>query len=65
MKLSFKKFQALLIAFFVFTAIHGQSDSVKPNPLGFRLPVSAPKPYAEIITAKAKSRNGLFKVHKV
>jgi len=65
MKLSFKKFQALLIAFFVFTAIYGQSDSVKPNPLGFRLPVSAPKPYAEIITAKAKSRNGLFKVHKV
>lgn len=65
MKLSLKKINTSLIAFFIFTAIYAQNDSVRPTPGGFRLPVSTPKPYADVITAKAKSHSGLFKVHKV
>jgi len=40
------------------------ADTTKPAVPGIR-PVSGPKPYKEVITDKAKTDEGLFKVHKL
>ncbi|MEI7420555.1 MAG: zinc-dependent metalloprotease [Prolixibacteraceae bacterium] len=71
MKLLLRKFLVLLIASFCYVSIYAQGDtnpdSAKTTPgSGFRMPMaSKPRPYAEVITAKAKTDKGLFKVHKV
>jgi hypothetical protein len=44
------------------------TDTIKPKPSGIlslSLPKPGPKPYKEVITDKAVSRQGLFTVHKV
>ncbi|MGB3005712.1 MAG: zinc-dependent metalloprotease [Chitinophagaceae bacterium] len=68
MKSSFKKWVIVFVAFFCYTAVSAQvvakADSTKPGP-GAKPPATGPKPYAEVITAKAKTDNGLFKVHKI
>lgn len=60
----------VLVALFVATAVAAQpkTDSTKsaggPPPMGAR-PSSGPKPYKEVITAKAITDQGLFAVHKL
>jgi hypothetical protein len=68
MKPNFKKWVIVFAAFFCYTAVSAQAvakaDTTKPGSVA-KPPTTGPKPYAEVITAKAKTDNGLFKVHKV
>jgi Met-zincin/Domain of unknown function (DUF5117)/Domain of unknown function (DUF5118) len=74
----FKKLNvSLFVLFFIFnfSGIFAQNRPATPNPNGTTPAIppsqppaasrSVPKPYKEIITEKAKTDEGLFKVHKV
>src|SRR5689334_15213640 len=62
----------LAITMFCFSAVvmaqqvrpQQPGDSTKSNGPGQR-PTSGPRPYREVITDKAVTKNGFFKVHKV
>jgi len=68
MHTKFKKWVILIIAFCSINSTNAQIDTTRPtlgSGLRPQIQPSSPKPYNEIITAKAKTDPGLFKVHKV
>ena len=68
MHTNFKKWVILIIAFCSINSTNAQIDTTRPtlgSGLRPQIQPSSPKPYNEIITAKAKTDPGLFKVHKV
>ena len=68
MHTKFKKWVILIIAFWSINSTNAQIDTTRPtlgSGLRPQIQPSSPKPYNEIITAKAKTDLGLFKVHKV
>ena len=62
----FSSLSLILISFFLCTAVIAQpkTDTTK-NPPGNSRPSTGPKPFKEVITAKAVTDEGLFTVHKV
>ena len=70
MKLSLRKCLIVSMAFFCYSSISAQTstgaDTTKRGADAMKAPVSTkPKTYAEVITNKAITDKGLFKVHKV
>lgn len=63
-----KKGYGFAIAFSLLSALAVAQPGSRPDSTrsggGMRPPASGPKPFAEVITAKAKTDDGLFKVHK-
>src|SRR6476661_7120819 len=65
----FMKFASMSLTALAFSCVllaqpPQRQDSSRTNSLPNR-PSTSPRPYKEIITDKAKTDNGLFKVHKV
>ncbi len=54
----------LLFALFSFAGVAQQADTTKKAP-GADRPTTKPKPYKDVITARAVTRTGFFLVHKV
>lgn len=54
----------LLFAFFSFTGLAQQPDSTK-RPGGGERPATKPKPYKDVVTAKAVTSKGFFLVHRI
>ncbi len=67
---AFKRVALPALLFLLCTALYAQDDATPPTPSGPPAARAAggrakPKPYAEVITDKAVSKSGLFKVHQV
>jgi hypothetical protein len=64
------RFSVLVLIVFVCTSAIAQPpttsrDSTRRSPLGTGPSTQGPRPYKDVITDKAKTDDGLFKVHKI